>query len=183
MKQLKSKNIGVLGFTFLEVMVALAILSLVLVAIVSVESKAVVLIEKAKDISRLTELTRSKMNELEMEFEGKSFANLKEEDKGDFEDYGIENVEWQYQITKLEIPKGPEFEIGRQTEQSQIGPGVIADILDSSLRQLTLVVTDKNRRNPSVLEISTLLVRSNNLPNLTAGANSVAPSQNSDGDQ
>jgi len=64
MNQMNQIN-RILGFTLLEVMIALAILSLVAVAFLRVQASSVRLVDESSQISMATLLAREKMAELE----------------------------------------------------------------------------------------------------------------------
>ena len=102
------------GFSLLEVMVALAILTVSLVILVETQSSAVVLTVEAERVVTATDLAQMKLSEalLQVEEEGFTVADIHEE--GDFDDLGddildvefgreLSDFKWEYTITEVEI--------------------------------------------------------------------------------
>lgn len=102
------------GFTLLEVLIALAILSIGLLVIMRVQDQAV-MVEQYQDQQIVAAtLARWKMAEIELELEKKGFGS--EDDKetcGTFgeeiEDKGFDNFEYCWTLKKVELPLPTEF--------------------------------------------------------------------------
>jgi len=86
------------GFTLLEVVVALAILGLALMAIFDLNSGAVASHAYAKRITIATMLARSKMTDIEQDLYDKGFDADDREIQGDFRPEGWEAYTWKAQI-------------------------------------------------------------------------------------
>ncbi len=86
------------GFTLLEVVVALAILGLALLAIFDLNAGAVASHAYAKRITVATMLARSKMTDLEQELYDKGFDADDRDVSGDFRAEGWEAFTWKAQI-------------------------------------------------------------------------------------
>jgi general secretion pathway protein I len=86
------------GFSLLEVVVALAILSLSLMAIFDLNAGAVASHVYVKRLTIATLLARSKMTDLEQKLYDKGFSNDDEEDSGDFSDEGWSSFKWRAKI-------------------------------------------------------------------------------------
>jgi general secretion pathway protein I len=86
------------GFTLLEVVVALAILSLALMAIFDMNAGAVASHAYAKRLTVATMLARSKMTDIEQELYDKGFDIADREISGDFRAEGWEAYTWKAQI-------------------------------------------------------------------------------------
>ena len=86
------------GFTLLEVVVALAILGLALLAIFDLNAGAVASHAYAKRLTVATMLARSKMTDIEQELYDKGFDNDDRELSGDFRAEGWEAYTWKAQI-------------------------------------------------------------------------------------
>ncbi|HZJ53510.1 MAG TPA: prepilin-type N-terminal cleavage/methylation domain-containing protein [Myxococcaceae bacterium] len=86
------------GFTLLEVVVALAILGLALLAIFDLNAGAVASHAYAKRITIATMLARSKMTDIEQDLYDKGFDNDDREISGDFRAEGWEAYTWKAQI-------------------------------------------------------------------------------------
>lgn len=93
------------GFTLLEVMVALAIVALALVAILNGQGATLVMARKARTLEVATLLGRDKMENLALEVEREGFTTEKEEDceEGDFGEEGHSEIRWTACVVKLEI--------------------------------------------------------------------------------
>lgn len=86
------------GFSLLEVVVALAILALSLMAIFNLNSGAVASHAYTKRLTVATLLARSKMTDLEQELYDKGFPTDDEEDSGDFSEEGWPSFKWRAKI-------------------------------------------------------------------------------------
>ncbi|MHB8875177.1 MAG: type IV pilus modification PilV family protein [Myxococcaceae bacterium] len=86
------------GFSLLEVVVALAILALSLMAIFDLNAGAVASHAYVKRLTIATLLARSKMTDIEQNLYDKGFSNDDEEDSGDFSDEGWGSFKWRAKI-------------------------------------------------------------------------------------
>jgi general secretion pathway protein I len=86
------------GFTLLEVVVALAILGLALMAIYDLNAGAIANHAYSKKLTVASLLARSKMTDLEQELYDKGFSTDDEEKSGDFTDEGWSNFKWRAKI-------------------------------------------------------------------------------------
>jgi general secretion pathway protein I len=86
------------GFTLLEVVVALAILGLALMAIFDLNAGAVSNHVYTKRLTVASLLARSKMTDLEQELYDKGFSNDDDEESGDFSDDGWPQFKWRARI-------------------------------------------------------------------------------------
>ncbi len=90
------------AFTLLEVVVALAILGVALVAILQISGNAITSHIYAKKLTIATLLARSKMIDLEQELMDKPLPSDDTEDSGDFSDEGWSGYKWR---SKIVVPK------------------------------------------------------------------------------
>ncbi|NMO21590.1 prepilin-type N-terminal cleavage/methylation domain-containing protein [Pyxidicoccus fallax] len=86
------------GFTLLEVVVALAILGLALMAIFDLNSGAVANHVYTKRLTVASLLARSKMTDLEQKLYDDGFSNDDDEESGDFSDEGWPQFKWRARI-------------------------------------------------------------------------------------
>lgn len=86
------------GFTLLEVIIALAILGMSLMAIFQISSQAVYAHVYAKKLTVATLLARSKMVDLEQEMHDKGFQLDDDEQAGDFSEEGWASYKWRAKI-------------------------------------------------------------------------------------
>lgn len=103
-----SRRAGRRGFTLLEVMVALAILTMGLLALSDVVGMALRSHVRAIHLDVATLLARGKLASLEEEFDRKGFRDFDQEDEGSFEDQGHPEIRWKMEARKPTIGLGPE---------------------------------------------------------------------------
>lgn len=96
------------GFTLLEVMVALAILSGSMVAVSEIVSAALRNHVRARELEVATLLARGKMAELEDRFEAKGFEAGEQSEEGTFEEEGHEEIRWRLEVAVPPADLGPE---------------------------------------------------------------------------
>jgi general secretion pathway protein I len=86
------------GFTLLEVVVALAILAMALMAIFDLNSGAIANHVYTKRLTVASLLARSKMTDLEQKLYDDGFSNDDDEESGDFSDDGWPQFKWRARI-------------------------------------------------------------------------------------
>ena len=115
------------GFTLLEVMVALAILSMGLMALSDVTGGALRNHVRASQLDVATLLARGKMVELEERFERVGFRDFDQTEEGTFEAEGHADVSWSLQVVRPRVELGPERILGLLTGGQQgSGDGLAA---------------------------------------------------------
>ena len=95
------------GFTLLEVMISLAILSLALVAISGLNGGAVAMEAYSRRATEATLLLRSKMNDLEDQLHKDGFSDFNDDKRGTFEDEGAPGYAWRAEILKPDVQIDP----------------------------------------------------------------------------
>ncbi len=88
------------GFTLLEVMVALALLSAALMAVADLCGNALRNEVYARDLSEVTLLARGKMAELEQKYEDEGFKDFDQTEEGDFRDAKRPDVFWRVDLIR-----------------------------------------------------------------------------------
>lgn len=96
------------GFTLLEVMVALAILAMALVAAFDVVGGALRNHERTRHLELATMLARAKLADVEARYEEDGFRDFDESDDGTFDAEGHPEVAWKVQTTKPTMEPGAE---------------------------------------------------------------------------
>jgi general secretion pathway protein I len=89
------------GFTLLEVMVAMAILAISLVALSEINAGAIAMHSYAKKLNVATMLARQKMLDVETELDEKGLPSEGEnisDDEGTFEDQGFPQYKWKVEV-------------------------------------------------------------------------------------
>lgn len=123
------------GFTLLEVMVALAILAMGLMALSDVTGGALRNHVRASQLDVATLLARGKMVELEERFERKGFRDFDETEEGTFEADGHAEVRWSLQVLRPRVELGPERILSLLTGGAR-GDGEGGDPLQALAAQL-----------------------------------------------
>ena len=96
---------GEMGFSLLEVMVAIAVLAVAMSAIVGINTGAMTMAAKSKAYTQASMLARSKMIDIEEKIREKGFPDFDETEDGDFSDEGFRNFTWVSEIVKIKLPK------------------------------------------------------------------------------
>jgi prepilin-type N-terminal cleavage/methylation domain-containing protein len=92
------------GFTLLEIMVAIAILSSTLVVMLSIVTNNVRSTNHAKMTTSATLLARTKMVDIEDEILDNGFTDNDETGAGSFKDLGYPQFRWETTIERIELP-------------------------------------------------------------------------------
>jgi general secretion pathway protein I len=92
------------GFTLLEIMVAIAILSSTLVVLLSIVTNNVRSTNHAKMTTSATLLARTKMVDIEDQILDNGFTDNDETAAGSFKDLGYPQFRWETSIERIELP-------------------------------------------------------------------------------
>jgi general secretion pathway protein I len=94
------------GFTLLEIMIAVAIMSATLVVLLRIVTNNIRATNHAKLQTAATFLARNKMSDIEDEILYDGFSSETEKDKGTFKDEGrgYEKFRWESEIERIELP-------------------------------------------------------------------------------
>jgi len=128
------------AFTLLEVMAAMAILAIVLVAVFNAQSQSLRISTKAQRITTAMNLAQARMGELEFEVLEKGFEYLKDEDKGKFEDDRFSDYRWAYTSDSIKIPV---VNFGDDSDSASSGGGLLKtaqEMLEKSIREVRLSI-------------------------------------------
>jgi len=160
----QSKKITSRGFTLLEVLIAIAILSMSLMVIYQTQGRAVQMANYGKFMSVATLLVRTKIIEIEEQLKEEGFSDFDDEKEGTFEEEGFDKFRWLANIKKITInlPEslstsggglsgmggGGDQKDGASNKQqmgmnlAMLGPHLktIAKILEQSVRELKITV-------------------------------------------
>ncbi|HCF60410.1 MAG TPA: hypothetical protein DFS52_20720, partial [Myxococcales bacterium] len=106
------------GFTLLEVMIAMAILSVSLVALAGINSGAMNMHSYAKRLTVATMLARGKMADLEQKLQSEGLPTDDDLEEGNFEEEGYPQFRWQAQIIR---PKTEEISVDNLMAMTGMG--------------------------------------------------------------
>ena len=135
------------GFSLLEVMIALAILTVSLLVLVQTQSSAVVLTNEAERTLVATDLARYKMSEVLLQLEKDGFQVSDVTEQGDFSDFGedsmnlefgteLEDFHWEYLVTEVDMESMGDIASAAQslsevTDEGQDGPAANGSSMDA----------------------------------------------------
>ena len=92
------------GFSLLEVMVAVALLSLGLVLLLQVQARSIQLAQQGRDITIATMLARAKLMDCQTDLLKKGFSVGDYESDGKFDDEGYPQIYWECHAYKPDMP-------------------------------------------------------------------------------
>lgn len=95
------------GFTLLEVMIALSILAVALVAISNLNGGAVAMHAYSRRATEATLLLRGKMLDVEDDLQKNGFSDFNDEKHGDFSSEGAAGYAWSAEILKPDVQLDP----------------------------------------------------------------------------
>jgi len=115
------------GFTLLEVMIAMAILSGALVWLIVGMSRSIKAENHAKLMTTATFLAREKMVDLEDDLYDKGFGEFEKDQSGAFDDKGFSRFTWKAIVDKVELPSADQLQTvlsnAQQARQTLQGGG------------------------------------------------------------
>ncbi len=146
------------GFTLLEVMISVAVLSVSLLALMSSSGNTLIKSGRAERISIGTMLARSKMSDIEIDLEKQKlkgeFPDEKEEE-GKF-DEPYEDYSWKMEIRKVDLPAPVTGEKG--SLQEMIGRTLTKEI-STTVRELKLTVKWEELGEQQTIDVVTHIVK------------------------
>ena len=148
------------GFSLLEVMIAMAILAISLVAILNFHSTAVITSGRAQMVSVATMLAQHQMAQHLIKLEDEmTKGKLPDEssDAGDFSEIGFPNYRWEIEIRKVEIPAPPLPDVEGGDLISKIISSITEQI-SKATRELKLTVIWKELEEDQSIDVTTHLV-------------------------
>ncbi len=135
------------GFSLLEVMIALAILTVSLLVLVQTQSAAVLLTNEAERTLVATDLARYKMSEVLLQLEKDGFQMSDVTEQGDFQDFGddamnlefgaeLEDYHWEYLVTEVDMESMGDIASAAQNlssvaDQDEDGPAANGSSMDA----------------------------------------------------
>lgn len=137
----KSNSPSPKGFTLLETVIAMVILSAALVLLSNSWGGAFMRITKAQRSFEVASLLERKMTEIDLEYRGKSLDEIPESKEGEFE--GSEDYHWKMTSKKLELPDISGALAGRDGGADQMTMTIIkqmTEALSKSIKEVTVTV-------------------------------------------
>lgn len=137
------------GFSLIEVLAAVAILSGVLFAVARIISASYIYVSKIHNIYLGTELARLKLHDVEEIIKKDGLPEMETEEEGEFEESEYQDFKWTYSIKKVFMPlpdisssasDGTEGQAEEAAGMLSLAKGNIEDFFKERIRKLTLKV-------------------------------------------
>lgn len=128
------------GFTLLEIIIALTLLSMAYLILLGLQSRSFLLAGRAERLTQANFLAATKMGEVQIELEKEIAGGFFPDDKsesGNF-DEPFEAYKWSWQIRKVELPI-PETKAGEGSPMAMIF-GAVAKQISDQVRELKLKI-------------------------------------------
>jgi general secretion pathway protein I len=109
------------GFTLLEVLIALAILASTLTVLIGTTATSSQQAIYANKLTRVSQLARAKMTDLEYELMDEGFTDDIQRFDGTFRDEGFDHIRWEAEIFPVEIPPAVKDELIGQVNAQLFG--------------------------------------------------------------
>jgi len=179
--KLKVPTSQVRGFTLVEVMVALMLLTMGIIALSSSWSGSLFSFRKSQIVRDAVFLLKTKMSEVENKYTGDGFASIPEEEEGEFgEEYPA--FKWKIESKEIEFPDMTSFMLSNSEEGvDQLQQTVIAQLTDQlkqNVKEVKLTVIYTKGKKPISYSLATMFVNfgANSLGALGFGAGATNPS-------
>ncbi len=121
------------GFTLLEVMIALLIVSVSIVAVAGINAGSMNMHVYAKQLTVATLLARSKMADIEQELQADGLPTDDEVEEGDFSEEGFPKIRWRAEIIRPETEEVQVANILQSLGVDGSSDGPLGSFLDSQL--------------------------------------------------
>jgi len=158
---------GSRSFTLIEVIAAVALLSLALLGIVQGQAGSVQSIVRSEALSQAYLLAQDKMTELELELLRTNFEALPAQASDTFKEPGLENFRWTTEIEAVETACFMPPQSGDLQGDGAQAAGVMGfaqQLFDNHTRKVTVRVEWLGSNRPLVAEFSQIFVRFADLP-------------------
>lgn len=159
------------GFTLLEILIAMVVLSLGLTGVLMFYGVSQTRAQQAEMLTTATMLARNKMAELLLDLEKRSQIGKfpeEEESSGTFDEPAFTGFRWRVQIRKIEIPLPP-ADAAKGGGDGKSNPAAAAQgpmqlimqqlKLDEAVREVTLTMTWNVRQKERSFKLTTHVVK------------------------
>ena len=150
---MKRSRSSQLGFTLMETLVAVMIMTGGLIVIGSSWSSNLMRIEKARVNANMAALLERKMTELDLLYRGKPLNEIKEEDSGEFTEE-FAGYRWEMRSKEFEMPNltsalGGNNADSSQSEMLALIARTVTEYVKTSVKEVTVTVYYKSKRAKS----------------------------------
>lgn len=163
-----------LGFTLLEVLIAMSIMVVSFSAILSIESSAINVTNRARQNNTVAMLLKNALVQTEMEIEGKSFEEVQKEKTTSF-DQPFADYSWSWKVKEIEFPNlvpssgdsgGGSGDKGQDQSSEQLGR-IVTKFLSKAIREVEVSVSWKKSEKLQSVSATTYWVDLNHEMALT----------------
>lgn len=167
-----------LGFTLIEVIFSLLILSIGLLGIFQGQSGATKVIIRSEAMAQALNIAEEKMTEIEIQLKNKSFISLPEEEKGEPKEEKLKQFKWVRKLEKVEmgclIPEAL-FGGGNSDKDDKSGAGgaaaglggiptLVKQVFETNVRKIIVIVEWSEGNQKKSVELTQLYVRFKDFP-------------------
>ncbi len=148
------------GFSLIEVMIAMLILSGAMIALSQSWSGSLFSFRKAQSVNTIVSLLKKKTTELEIKYKGLSFNEIPKDEAGGF-DQGYEDFTWQSETQDLEFPDLSQVLISKEGGANEMLLTVVkqmTDFFSKSIKELRVSIIWKSAKREVKYSIVTYLV-------------------------
>jgi prepilin-type N-terminal cleavage/methylation domain-containing protein len=160
------------GFTLLEVLAALFILSIAVFGIYQGQSNLVRMTVRSEHMAQALGLAQQKMVETELELRDKSLAGLLDDESGEFKDEAFRDYKWNRKLTRVSagclFPSSQGSEEGPENAATPFGDifSIAEKVFENNVRKIQITVSWKEGNKDRQLSLSQLYVSFKELPSL-----------------
>ena len=165
------------GFTLLEVIIAMAIMTMAFAAILSMISNGINASARTHKMIIVGMLAKRQMMEVEYKYEGKTFDEVKKEDSGTFPS-PYADYRWTYEIKEIEFPNLGSMNSGssggaasdtdnNSSDIADMMTKLVTQFLSKAIRQVTVKIIWKNGTKDQDFSVATYWVDLNHEFQLT----------------
>lgn len=148
-----------LGFTLLEVLIALVILASGILVLVNSWGGSTFRLRKTQLNTEIAALLERKISEVDYKYRGKPLETIPEEEEDDFE--GYPDYSWKVTSKNFEMPDLTGALIGREGGANQLLLTMMKQFtehLGKSIKEVTVEVTYKKAKKPLIASITLFFV-------------------------
>jgi type II secretion system protein I len=170
-KSAKSSRLS--GFTLLEVLIALAIMTVVLTSIFLIQQSSIEATIRAQQMNTVAMLAKNLMIDTELAFQEKAFTDLKDEERGQFpaphQDYS-----WERKIKEVKFPNlglsagsGDGEDSNAENPQAEMLAKLVSNFLSKSLREVSVTISWRKGSGTQSYAVATYWVDLNHAFSIT----------------
>jgi prepilin-type N-terminal cleavage/methylation domain-containing protein len=160
------------GFTLLEVLAALFILSIAVFGIYQGQSNLVRITVRSENMAQALGLAQQKMVETELELRDKSLAGLLDDESGEFKDEVFRDFKWNRKLTRVSagclFPSSQNSDEGPENTATPFGDifSIAEKVFENNVRKIQITVSWKEGNKDRQISLSQLYISFKEIPSL-----------------